>query len=67
VPLNEELLARLERCLSDQRVPWLSARRQPLSDDEMDQLTAPVGIELPPELRCGGVGSTVHPDHNALS
>jgi hypothetical protein len=51
VPLNEELLARLERCLSDQRVPWLSARRQPLSDDEMDQLTAPVGIELPPELR----------------
>lgn len=51
VPLNEELLARLARCLSDQRLPWLSARRQPLSDDEMDQLTQPVGIELPPELR----------------
>jgi hypothetical protein len=51
VPLTEELLARLERCLSDQRLPWLSSRRQPLTDDEIDQLTRPVGIELPPELR----------------
>jgi hypothetical protein len=50
VPLDEELLARLERCLSDQRLPWLSARRPPLSDDEMAQLTEPIGIELPPEL-----------------
>jgi hypothetical protein len=51
VPLTEELLARLERCLSDQRLPWLSSRRQPLTDDEIDQLTRPVGIALPPELR----------------
>lgn len=51
MPLDEELLARLERCLSDQRLPWLSARRQPLTDDEIAQLTEPIGVELPPELR----------------
>ncbi len=51
MPLNEELLERFERCLSDQRLPWLSARRLPLSDEQIADLTEPVGIELPPELR----------------
>ncbi|HTE60224.1 MAG TPA: hypothetical protein VK631_07710, partial [Solirubrobacteraceae bacterium] len=51
MPLHEELLARLERCLSDERFPWLSARRPALSDEDMAQLTEPIGIRLPPELR----------------
>jgi hypothetical protein len=37
--------------LSDQRLPWLSARRQPLSEDEIERLVEPAAIVLPPELR----------------
>jgi hypothetical protein len=51
VPLTEELLDRLERCISDQQLPWLAHRHPALSQDEISALTEPLGIRLSPELR----------------
>lgn len=51
MPLDEELLARFDRCLSDQRLPWLVSRRPPLADAEITQIATSAGIQLAPELR----------------
>jgi hypothetical protein len=51
VPLDERLLARFDRCLSDQRLPWLASRRPSRPDAEITQLATSAGIQLPPELR----------------
>ena len=49
--LSEELLAAFEERLARVGAPCVSAFRPGLSEDEMDALTAPLGLRLPEEAR----------------
>jgi cell wall assembly regulator SMI1 len=49
--LTEELLAELDQRLRDLNAPITRIWRPGLSDDQMDELTEPIGITLPTEAR----------------